>query len=164
MEFSRPEKCSGYPFPSPADLSNPGIEPRSPTLKADSLPAEPSRKPKNTGVASLSLLQQIFPTQESNEGLLYCRRILYQLSYQGNPFNIHFQYTALFIYISKQQLRVLGGSVGKESACNAGDLVSSLGQKNPLEKRMATHSSILAWRIPRKRNLALLSMRLQSRV
>ena len=33
---------------------------------------------------SLSLLQQIFPTQESNRGLLHCRRILYQLSYQGS--------------------------------------------------------------------------------
>ena len=41
-----------------------------------------------------------------------------------------------------------GRSVGKESACNAGDQVQSLGQKDPLEKGMATHSSILAWRIP----------------
>ena len=41
-------------------------------------------KPKNTGVGSLSLLQWIFPTQESNWGLLYCRWILYQLSYQGS--------------------------------------------------------------------------------
>ena len=38
-----------------------------------------------TGVSSLSLLQQIFPTQESNGGLLHYRRILYQLSYEGNP-------------------------------------------------------------------------------
>ena len=36
-------------------------------------------------VGSLSLLQRIFPTQESNQGLLRCRWILYQLSYQGNP-------------------------------------------------------------------------------
>ena len=39
---------------------------------------------KKTGVSSLSLLQQIFPTQESNWGLLHCRQILYQLSYQGS--------------------------------------------------------------------------------
>ena len=39
---------------------------------------------KNTGVGSLSLLQRIFPTQESNPGLLHCRRIRYQLSYQGS--------------------------------------------------------------------------------
>ena len=40
------------------------------------------------------------------------------------------------------------GSDGKESACNAGDPVQSLGQEDPLEKGMATLSSILAWRIP----------------
>ena len=73
-------------FPSSGDLSNPGIKPRSPTLQADSLPGEPQEKPKNTGVGSLSLLQEIFPIQESNWGLLHCRRILYQLSYEGSPF------------------------------------------------------------------------------
>ena len=57
-------------------------QPRSPALQADSLPAEPQGKPKNTGVGSLSLLQGIFPSQESNRDL-HCRRILYQLSYQG---------------------------------------------------------------------------------
>ena len=56
-----PEYWSGQPFPSPGDLPNPGIEPRSPALQVDSLLAEPQRKSKN-----LSLLQQIFLTQESN--------------------------------------------------------------------------------------------------
>ena len=61
-------------------------QPRSPALQVDSLPsAEPQRKPKNTGVGSLSLLQMIFPTQELNQGLLHCRQILYQLNYQGSP-------------------------------------------------------------------------------
>ena len=126
-------------FPSPEDLPDPGIEPRTPELQADSLPselqgspkvpqscptlcdpmnytvhgiiqarilewvtfpfsresnpgpphcrqillpAEPQGKPKNTGMGSLSLLQGIFPTQESNQGLLHCRRVLYQLSYE----------------------------------------------------------------------------------
>ena len=41
MEFSKPEYCSGWPFPSPGDLPNPGMEPRSPALQVDSLPAEP---------------------------------------------------------------------------------------------------------------------------
>ena len=85
VEFSRPEYWRGYPFPFPEDLPNPEIEPRSPTFQADSLPAELQEKPKNTGVGSLSLLQQIFPTQESDRGLLLCRRILYQLSHQGSP-------------------------------------------------------------------------------
>ena len=39
---------------------------------------------QNTGVGSLSLLQGIFPSQESNRGLRTCRQILYQLNYQGN--------------------------------------------------------------------------------
>ena len=87
MGFSRPGYWSGQPFPSPGDLPNPGIEPRSPTLQADSLPAEPQGKPKNTGEGSLSLPQGIFPTQKLNQGLLHCRWILYQLSYQGSPNN-----------------------------------------------------------------------------
>ena len=41
-----------------------------------------------------------------------------------------------------------GGPDGKESACDDGDQVQSLGQEDPLEKEMATHSSVLAWRIP----------------
>ena len=41
-----------------------------------------------------------------------------------------------------------GGSDDKESAYNAGDPVRSLGQEDPLEKEMATHSSTLAWRMP----------------
>ena len=85
MEFCRPEYWSGYPFPSLGDFPNPGIEPRSPALQLDSLPAEPQGKPKNTGVGSFSLLQRIFLTQELNQGLLHCRRILYQLSYQRSP-------------------------------------------------------------------------------
>ena len=45
MGFSRQESWSGLPFLSPGDLSNPGIEPRSPALQMDSLPAEPTQKP-----------------------------------------------------------------------------------------------------------------------
>ena len=39
-------------------------------------------------------------------------------------------------------------SVGKQSACNAETWVRFLGREDPLEKEMATHSSVLAWRIP----------------
>ena len=45
MGFSRQECWSGLPFPSPEDLPDPGIEPRSPTLQADTLPSEPPGKP-----------------------------------------------------------------------------------------------------------------------
>ena len=69
-----------FPF-SRGSLPNPVIEPRSPTSQTDSLPAGTQGKPKNTRVGSLSLLQGIFLTHESNQGLLHCRQILYQLSY-----------------------------------------------------------------------------------
>ena len=44
MEFSRQEYWSGLPFPSPQDLPNPGIEPKSPALWADTLPSVPPGK------------------------------------------------------------------------------------------------------------------------
>ena len=44
-----------------------------------------------------------------------------------------------------------GGSDGKETSCNEGDWVRSLCQEDPLEKGMASHSSILALRIPMDR-------------
>ena len=97
MEFSRREYWSGLPFPSPGDLPDPEIEPRSPALQADFLPSEPPRKVKvkvkslshvqlfsipwavvyqaplstgkNTGAGSFSLLQGIFLTQGSDPGI-----------------------------------------------------------------------------------------------
>ena len=48
-DFSRLEYWSGVPFPSPEDLSNPGIEPRSSALQADALPSELPEKPLNGG-------------------------------------------------------------------------------------------------------------------
>ena len=115
-------------------------------------------------------LQEIFPTQGLNPGLPHCRQMLYPLSHQGSR-------------------GFPDSSVGKKSACNAGDpglipesgrsagggigyplqyswaslvahkvknspamqetWVQSLGWEDSLEKGMATHSSILAWRIPR---------------
>ena len=76
-------ECVHFPFPG--DLPNLEIEPRSPTLQVDSLPAEPQWKPKNTGVGRWSLLQHIFLTQELNWGLLHFRWILFQLSYEESP-------------------------------------------------------------------------------
>ena len=90
MEFSRPEYWSAKPFPSPGNLPNPGIEPKSPALQADSLPAEPQGKTKNTGMGSLSLLQWLpdpgielgSPSLQADSlPILHYRRILYQLSY-----------------------------------------------------------------------------------
>ena len=75
-------------MPSSKGSSHQGIKPRSPLLQTDSLPSKPPGKPKNVGMGSLSLLQSIFLAQESNHGLLHCRQILYQLSYQGSPLHV----------------------------------------------------------------------------
>ena len=94
MEFSRQEYCSGLPFPTPGYLPNPGLEPKSPALQADSFPPETPGKPKqslwnspgkNTGAGCHFLLQGIFPNQGLNPSLLHCRQILYHLSHQGSP-------------------------------------------------------------------------------
>ena len=84
--FSRQEYWSGLSWPPPGDLPNPGIEPRSPTLQADSLPLVP---PGNPGTSS------------------HLAKIL-QVS-----FSFYFD-----------RMGFPGGSAGKESACNAGDLGS----------------------------------------
>ena len=55
MGFFRQEYWSGVPFPPPGDLPDPGIEPGSPALWADSLPTEPSGKPQMKALPSLKL-------------------------------------------------------------------------------------------------------------
>ena len=80
-----PGKNTGVSFHALLQGIFPGIKPRSPTLQVDSLSSKPPEKSKNTGVGSLSLLRVIFMTQELNWGLLHCRWIFYQLSYQGSP-------------------------------------------------------------------------------
>ena len=62
--------------PSSRESSQPRDRTQGSSLQAESLPAEPQGKPKNTGVDSLSFLQPIFPTREWNRGLLHCRQIL----------------------------------------------------------------------------------------
>ena len=115
LGFSRQEPWSGLPFPSPTKTWHSQINKKyflndvkikhsllylfsiaavtnyqSLSVMSDSLwphgPYNPWNSPgQNTGVGSLSLLQGIFQTQESNPGLPHCRQILYQLSYKGSP-------------------------------------------------------------------------------
>ena len=55
MAFSRQEYWSGLPFPPPGNLPNPGIEPMSLALQADSLPSEPPGKPPGKAVSNPTL-------------------------------------------------------------------------------------------------------------
>ena len=63
MGFSRQEYWSGLSFPSPGDLPNPGIEPRSPALEADALTSEPPGKPseeeKTEDTLPVSIAQEV---------------------------------------------------------------------------------------------------------
>ena len=100
------------------------------------------------------LFQGIFPTQESNPGLLHCRQTLYLLSHQGSlcfrkdhspppPHPIldsHLGLPYVFPLVA-QRLKRLPGM--RETR------VRFLGREDALEKEMATQPSILAWRIPR---------------
>ena len=63
MGFSRQEYWSGLPFPSPGDLPDPGIEPRSPTSRADALTSEPPGKPSHMSIIfsiTYCLLLQVY--------------------------------------------------------------------------------------------------------
>ena len=111
-----------------------------------------SPQEKTTGMDSHSLLQAIFPTQESNQGLLYCRWILYQLNFQGSPQGLQCRRSRFDSWSGRfpwrrDRLRTPvslgfpGGSDSKESSCNAGDLglIPGLGRSprgwhdNPLQ-------------------------------
>ena len=144
--FVTPRTIQFIECPRPRDLPNLEIEPRSPTLQTDSLPPEPQGKPKNTRVGSLPLLQQILPTQESNQGLLHCRQILYQLSYQ-NALQVN---SLKYLEKINVYLGLPGGASGKESTCQreVRDVCSMPWLGRSLMEEMATHSIILACRIP----------------
>ena len=100
MGFSRQEYRSGLLCPPPGDLPNPGIERRSVALQAGSLPFETPGKPKNTGESCYALLRGIFHIEESNQGLLHCRWILSQLSYQGSL------YSKMYNFNSRRMMQV----------------------------------------------------------
>ena len=64
MEFSRQEYWSGLPFPSPGDLTHPGIEPGPPALRADSLLSEPPEKAKESNIHLLIVAMISFSLED----------------------------------------------------------------------------------------------------
>ena len=72
------------PFLPSRDLPNTGAERRPLALQVDALLSEPPGKPKKMSGERIPSPGDL-PTQKSNRSLLHCRRILYQLSYQGSP-------------------------------------------------------------------------------
>ena len=70
MEFSRQEHWSGLPFPSPVDLSDPGIEPGSPGLQADSLPSELQEVPSAKQFWNTIALLQLHELESLNNQII----------------------------------------------------------------------------------------------
>ena len=85
------------------------MEPRSPALQVDSLPAEPQGKPKNTGMDNFSFLQGIFLTQKSNQSLLHGRQILDQLSCEGSPTLLDWQINWTYEHTLRMELTWMEG-------------------------------------------------------
>ena len=86
-------------FPFSRGSSQPRDQTQVSRITSGFFTSQATKKPKNTGVSSLSLLQQIFLAHESNQGLLHCWWILYQLSYQGRPVNRAIRDHLLTLYI-----------------------------------------------------------------
>ena len=95
MKFSRPEYWSGYLFPSPGDLPNPGIKPRVPALQADYVPTEPPGK--LTISHSLLKFMSIESVMPSNHFILCCPLLLpsvfRSISIFSNESALHFRWS-----------------------------------------------------------------------
>ena len=95
MNFSRQGYWSGLPFPFPGDLPDPGIEPGSPALQADSLPTELPGKPRNdrTGIYNIwerhfdSFIYKVLWTRTRVE--LFCFVLFFLPSRSKNTSQIH---------------------------------------------------------------------------
>ena len=112
------EYWSGLPFPSPGDLPNSGIEPRSPALQADALTSEPPGKPK-------------FKREHCQLCHYELEKYSYILEITSVLFNCVFLPTSSGMWNFPNQRKTFpGGSDGKELACNAGDpgLISGSGR------------------------------------
>ena len=132
LGFSRQEHWSGLPFPSPMHESEERKWSRS-VVSYSSRPhgLQPTRllhpwnfPGKSTGVGCHFLLQEIFPTQESNLGLPHCRQMLYHLSHQGSPLDYKGNPSALSFYLSFFLRQGLGGGKmtglsSKSTSCQA---------------------------------------------
>ena len=103
MDFSREEYWSGLPFPSPGDLPDPGIKPRSPALRVDPLPTEPPGKPEATcfNLVANKNIQRQEATLENNACAHY-------LDYSDDPWMyIHTHVCCLLFYANRASLGLL---------------------------------------------------------
>ena len=141
------------PFPSPGDLPNPGIEPRSPILQADSLPSEPPGKPTQAMSGGnpvwprhcehfphkpVIFVCSVLPSLDTLCPY-FCQQSNSSTVFKGDPKVAALIKTA---YPSLVTQRLKNLPPMQET------WVLSLDWEDPLEKEKVTHSSILGWRIP----------------
>ena len=158
MEFSRQEYWTGFPRPSLEDLPDSGIKLRSSALQADSLPSEPSKYTyKYIIKCRHDPSQGFFPSLPLPPSLLLspplpCGIIMPLHQWYHHRAQLFFQSIITICTIWGNHKGQKGASLVAQMVKNLlaiqETLVRSLGQEDPLEKRMATHSSILAWRVP----------------
>ena len=127
MGFPRQEYWGGLLFPSPGDLSDPGLEPASPALADGFFTTEPPMKPP--------------PCVPVYQGI---RRALLMEHVKGNCICLSL---LLLMQLQELLLKIMAQLV-KSLPARRETRAQSLGGEDPLEKEMTIHSSILAWRIP----------------
>ena len=142
IEFSRQEYWSRLPLPSPGDLPDPGIEPQSPTLQADSLLSEPPGKPQNRK----QLLFQMFCGTKAVTMTTRVTEIGVQYTRVGEGNGTPLQYSCLENPMDGGAWCAAVHGVAR-SRIRLSDFTFTF-HFHALEKEMATHSSVLAWRIP----------------
>ena len=132
--FSRPEYYSGQLFASPGDLPIPGIEPRSPALQADSLPAEPPGKPLHLVPSILFIyfsmdLDYIFclnyPAVSESLEIFVCKPVFLKLSNSqlSTLFNMPGTFNALYIHSLSWLIKEISHESLGVSFCPLGTIV-----------------------------------------
>ena len=151
MGFSRQEYWSGLPFPSPGDLPNPGIEPRSSALTGELTTNWKILQEMRIPDHLTCLLTNLYACQEATVRTGHGTCIFFELQYypdicpregNGNPL----QYSCLENPMDGGAWLASVHGVAK-SRTRLSNFTFTF-HFHALEKEMATHSSVLAWRIP----------------
>ena len=137
-EILQARALGAAPCPPPGEPPSPGNKPPSPTLRADSSPSDPARKPKNTAVGG----QSAQPGNGTGVSSLQADSLPGGLP--GSPLRAHHCLYKSSLYFPGFP----GGSDSKASACSAGDPGLIPGPGRPPGEGNGTHSSPLAWKIP----------------
>ena len=145
MGFSRQESWSGVPFPSPGNLPDPGIEPWSPPLLADALLSEPPGKSNNWEQYQKWVFPILTELKLKAWGKVHINQLFTRKNVKQQNHSENCQAKVGSVCRTRASLVV---QMVKNSTARRETHVWALGQEDPLEERLATHSRILVWKIP----------------